>query len=176
MFPLITTLLPWLFSALKTPLAQTAIDHVAEKLGLSEKTTESINSFLTGATPEQLLAAKTADQSFQIEMKKLGITEIYQLEQLQVQDRQSARDREVKTGDNTTRILAGLYTIGYFTILVIAIFYEFPVENKEVLNALFGMLSAAQLSIINYYFGSSKGSSDKTEALNTAVRNMTAPE
>lgn len=169
--PLLATLLPWLFSALKTPLAQTAIDHVAEKLGISTKTVEGINGFLQGATPEDLLKAKEADQSFQLEMKRLGIQEIYQLEQLEVQDRSSARDREVKTGDNTTRILAGLYTVGYFFILLVAIFYEFPPANKDTLNALFGMLSAAQLSIISYYFGSSKGSADKTDSLITAVKN-----
>lgn len=169
--PLVATLLPWLFSALKTPLAQTAIDHVAEKLGLEAKTVESINGFLQGAKPEDLLKAKEADQSFQLEMKKLGIMEVYQLEQLSVQDRESARDREVKTGDNTTRILAGLYTVGYFCILLLAIVYQFPTENKDTLNALFGMLSAAQLSIVSYYFGSSKGSSDKNEALFAAVKN-----
>lgn len=169
---LLATILPWLFTALKTPLAKTAIDHVASSLGLEAKTVDSINGFLSGATPEQLVAAKNADQSFQLEMAKLGFKQVYDLEALQVQDRESARDREIKTGDNTTRILAGLYTVGYFSILIIAIFYKFPPENQDALNTLFGMLSAAQLSIVQYYFGSSKGSADKDKTISAVA---TAP-
>ncbi len=166
----VKTILPWIGTAVAGPLGGMAVKFFADKLGVPEEKANDIAGWLKGATPEDLLKAKTADQDFALEMEKLGFRKLYDLEALAVQDRVSARDREVKTGDKTTQRLASLYSVGYFTLLGFCMFFKFPEENADVVNALLGMLSAAQLSIIQYYFGSSKGSGDKNEALLVAIK------
>ena len=65
----------------------------------------------------------------------------------------------------TQDILAYVYTFGYFAFLAGVTFYGFEAEAKDLMNMLVGILSAAQLAIIGYYFGSSEGSAKKTELL-----------
>jgi len=166
---LISAILPWIGTAVGGPLGGMALSFIGDKLGLSDKTKEGLETFIKGATPEDLMKAKSADQEFQLKMAELGFHQTYDIEKLNVDDRMNARDREVKTGDNTTRILALSYTLGYFTILAFVFFSKIPPENANVLNTLLGVLSTVQVGIINYYFGSSKGSADKTEMLNNAV-------
>jgi hypothetical protein len=165
------TILPWIGTAVAGPLGGMAISFFAEKLGVKAETANDIQNWLKGATPGDLLLAKQADQEFQVRMKELEFHSIYDLEKLSVDDRISARDREVQTGDNTTRILAFMYSLGYFGLLVIAVFYKFPTDNQDTLNALLGMLSAAEIAIVQYYFGSSRASSEKNEALLQAIKN-----
>lgn len=164
------TVLPWIGTAVAGPFGGMAVKFFAEKLGASAETTEDVTNWLRGANPADVLRAKQADQEFQLEMEKLGYKKLFDLEQLNTQDRMNAREREIKTGDNTNRRLAMVYTIGYFALLSFACFKGFPQENKEILNALLGILSAAQLQIMNYYFGSSKSSSDKNDILLSAVK------
>ncbi len=167
---LLKAVLPWIGTAVAGPLGGMAVKFFADKIGVPAEKAQDIESWLRGATAEDLLKAQIADQEFQLKMEELGFRKIYDLEQLAVQDRMSARDREVKTGDNTNKVLAITYSIGYFALLGFACFKGFPEANKEILNALLGILSAAQLQIMNYYFGSSKSSNDKTEVMVAALK------
>jgi ABC-type Na+ efflux pump permease subunit len=166
---ILKTLLPVIGTAVGGPLGGMAVKFFADKLGVPAEKVEDITEWLKGATPDEILKAKTADQEFQFKMAELGFKDKYAIEQLNATDRQSARDREVKTGDNTTRILAGIYTLGYFVLIAIVIFHGIPVESRDIVNSLIGILSAAQLSIMAYYFGSSKGSADKSDAINATL-------
>ena len=53
--------------------------------------------------------------------------------------------------------LAMLYTLGYLLIMAMLMFVEIPTSNREILLTLIGIMSAAQLGIIKYYFDGSKG-------------------
>lgn len=53
-------------------------------------------------------------------------------------------------------ILAILYTAGYICMVGLLFFVVVPVENKEPLLQLFGLMSAIQMALIAFYFGSSK--------------------
>lgn len=57
--------------------------------------------------------------------------------------------------------MALVYTAGFFGILVAMMVGGYSIESKELL----GVLTAAQIAIIQYYFGSSKGSADKNGML-----------
>lgn len=62
--------------------------------------------------------------------------------------------------------LAALVTLGFFTVLFLLVFYPVPDQNKEALNITLGALVGSfSGGIIGYFFGSSKGSSEKTELL-----------
>jgi hypothetical protein len=63
--------------------------------------------------------------------------------------------------------LAILYTLGYFLFLGALMFVPIPDQNKELMLTLAGILSAAQLGIIKYFYDGSK-SADKVQTANIA--------
>lgn len=62
--------------------------------------------------------------------------------------------------------LASLIIIGFFTLMVLLIRFQVPTENKDMLNMVIGALLGAFATIVGYFFGSSQGSSEKTEMMN----------
>lgn len=53
-------------------------------------------------------------------------------------------------------VIAILYTIGYFLLVWKLMSSAIPTENKDIVNALIGILSVIQSGIVQYYFGGSK--------------------
>lgn len=64
-------------------------------------------------------------------------------------------------------LLAILYTVGYLGMMGALMFFNIPENNRELLLTLVGIMSAAQLGIIKYYYDGSKGA-DKVQAANMA--------
>lgn len=62
-------------------------------------------------------------------------------------------------------ILAGSLIAGIFIMLGVLIFKEIPEANKELIYVVVGALVATLSSIISYFFGSSKGSTEKNEVI-----------
>ena len=62
--------------------------------------------------------------------------------------------------------LAALIVLKIFVLVGLLIFQTMPEANKDLLILVIGNLMAAFISVISYFFGSSKGSSDKTEIIN----------
>lgn len=60
-------------------------------------------------------------------------------------------------------ILAGMITLGYFGLLAILTFKGVPEQNNDLYNTAMGALLVAFSMVVGYWFGSSKGSSDKNE-------------
>ncbi len=63
-------------------------------------------------------------------------------------------------------ILGSLIIIGFFILLAILIFQPIKESNRDVLNLVVGALIGAFLTVVNYVFGSSKGSAEKTNIIN----------
>lgn len=86
-------------------------------------------------------------------------------------DRESARRREVETKDTTTRELAYIYTFGYFACLGALLFgwVAVPQQMEGLVDVLFGVLTAGQYSVLQYYFGSSHSSAFKDRMLHGPV-------
>jgi membrane protein YqaA with SNARE-associated domain len=62
--------------------------------------------------------------------------------------------------------LAAVVVVGFFAVLGALVFWPVPVENKDALNIMLGALVGAfSGGVIGYFFGSSKGSSEKTELM-----------
>lgn len=49
-------------------------------------------------------------------------------------------------------IIAIIFSLGYFLIVINLFFFNVPAENKDMLNMLFGMLSTVMISIVHMYF------------------------
>tara|TARA_R100001463_G_scaffold17038_1_gene43968 strand:- start:2 stop:445 length:444 start_codon:yes stop_codon:yes gene_type:complete len=84
------------------------------------------------------------------------LVELYKLE---VEDRNSARQREVemiKAGSEDWMMnFTGIIGLGGFVLLLFAIvFIEVPVHNKELMIHTTGIVEGIVLSIVGYYFGS----------------------
>ena len=78
---------------------------------------------------------------------------------LEVEDRNSARQREiemVKAGSGDWMMNAtGVIGLGSFLLLLIAIvFMDVPENNKELMIHTTGIVEGIVLSIVGYYFGS----------------------
>lgn len=72
---------------------------------------------------------------------------------------------ETKTNSIAKYVLASIIVIGFFSLLALLLFQPLPPDTSGVIFMLFGALSAAFGAVVQYFFGSSVGSSDKTEIL-----------
>lgn len=165
---LVRTVAPSIATAVGGPLAGMATRAISEALlGKPDGTEAELAEAASKATPEQLLALKQAEQDFAVRMRELDID----LERISNADRDSARNREVATKDWTPRILAGLITVGYFGALFYMLRNGLPPQGgSEAMLVMLGTLGTAWGGVVAYYFGSSAGSKEKTDALNKMVR------
>lgn len=166
---IIGSVAPTIATALGGPLAGTAVNAVSQAvLGKPGGTQAEIaEAVAKSGNPEMLEKLKEAELQYAAKMKELGID----LEKIVVKDRMSARIREIALKDMTPKILALSYTMGYFLILYYLWRNGMPTFDnpnysvKDLINTLLGVLSAAQMSIISYYFGSSASSAQKSDIL-----------
>lgn len=156
---------PWIGTALGGPLGGAAVGAIADALNLSDRTEEAVKAALSGTTPEQMLALKRADQEFAVKLQEIGFNSAKDMEGLATADRDSARKREISIGDKTTRNLAYAITAGFFGILAYLLVGSVPDGSRDILNIMLGSLGTAWISVIAYYFGSTKGSQAKTDLL-----------
>ena len=160
--PLLGQVAPTLATALGGPLAGLAVKTLSNVLlGTEDGTEADIAKAMQSATPEQLAAIKQIDADFKVRMAELEID----LERIAAGDRDSARKREIQTGDHTPKILAAAITVGFFGILFWMFVYGVPKNGNEALLLMLGALQTAFTGVIAYYFGSSAGSKAKTDAL-----------
>ncbi len=161
---LVRTVAPSIASAVGGPLAGMATKAISEALlGKPDGSEEELLQAATKATPEQLLALKKAENDFALQMRELDID----LERIAGADRDSARNREIKTKDLTPKILAAGITVGYFGVLFYMLTHGLPTTGgSEAMLVMLGTLGTAFGGVMAYYFGSSAGSKEKTEALN----------
>lgn len=125
---------------------------------------EKLPGFISSALPDKgvLGVVKNliaADPALSPEEKTQMHSELVELYELEVMDRDSARQREVekaKTGGFDLMFnLTGLTGLGAFAFIIYAIVYlEIPEGNKEVWIHLIGICEGIVLSIFGYFFGS----------------------
>jgi hypothetical protein len=63
-------------------------------------------------------------------------------------------------------ILAGVVILMIFAVVGVLMFRTTPTENSELLYTALGLALGWGTTVIQYFFGSSKSSADKTELLN----------
>lgn len=132
-------------------------------LGRPDGTPEEVSAAIASATPEQLLALKKQDHDFKLAMERIEVD----LEQIAADDRDSARNREVKLkGDWTPRMLAAVISCGFFGVLFWIMDRGLPSgTGGEAMLIMLGSLAAAFTGLVAYYFGSSAGSARKSDTL-----------
>lgn len=152
---------PTVATAFGGPLAGMATQRIISALGMNpDATQEDVMKAVSGATPEQLLQLKKLEQDFKLEMERLGI----EADKLVYQDRDSARNREIKTGDSwTPRIIAGVIMLLYVWVQYYLLNFVIEPSMREIVMRSLGTLDAAVGLVLGYYFGSSLGSHQKND-------------
>lgn len=143
------------------------------------KLVESVGSTLDNliTNKEELAAAKlelTKEVNRHLEFIQSDATK--QLE-LQLKDIDSARSMQVealKQGDTFSKrfvyCLAGGYILFCFAFAGAFFFIDYPERNRDMINTITGVLiSSGLVSIVGFFFGSSKGSSDKQARMDDMV-------
>ena len=62
--------------------------------------------------------------------------------------------------------LGALISICFFVVLYLLIFKPIPPENRDVFYLILGALIGLESTIVNYFYGSSRGSAEKSELIN----------
>ena len=109
---------------------------------------------------------KELKQEFELRKREFELESF----KLSVQDRESARTREVDVikagGSDIMMTVVGSVGLLCLVLFVIAVlFFDIPPNNKTEFNLLLGWVGGVITSIFAYYFGSSKGSKDKHDAM-----------
>jgi len=162
---LVRTVAPWIGTALGGPLGGMAVEAAANALGVSDKTAEAVKQALGGATPEQMLALKEADQTFQRDMQALGFKQITDLEALAAGDRKDARDMLKTTRSWVPAALSFIVTVGYFGVLIGLLTQSLEVKDSQALLLMLGSLGTAWGMVMAFWFGTTADSGRKTEML-----------
>lgn len=158
-------LAPTIFSALTgniPGLVVSAAAFISHKFGWGNRTVDEVKEKLNGLTPEQQLQLA----QYEIEFQKLSLQEQYQ----DNADTANARGREVSMAqagkrDWTTSILAYLFITIFFYMIWFFCHNTIPEKNETIITMLIGQLSGIAGTVAAYYFGSSKGSADKSKLL-----------
>lgn len=155
---------PTIGTVLGGPLGGLAGAALASVLGV-ENTPDALETAVQNATPEQLLNIRKADNEFKLQMAELGFKNVTDLEKIAADDRANARAREIALVDWMPKALALLVVAGFFGVIALMIYNELPPTGRDSLLVLVGALGAAFGAIIQYYFGSSAGSVDKSKTI-----------
>lgn len=180
-------MLPAALTAILTPLLGNGLnlvanavlakgkDYVENKLGVELKPDMS---------SEDLAKVQMAQMEHEEELLKLRLEEDkLDLAELQarLKDTNDARQREMQiaTSDTApllnkiiTPVLALSLLAVTFALFGIVLFQASPIDpsRKDILIYILGVLSAVATQIVSYYFGSSAGSKEKTDALKEALK------
>ena len=166
---IIKTALPWIGAAATgnvPALITIAAGAVSDVIGTPVKAdAQSIAAAVSGATPEQIIALKQADNDFAVKMRQLGIQEATDLAKIEADNTQGARQMQTSVKSWIPGALAIGITIGFFGILGAMLA---GVETKEntALLILLGSLGTSWGAVVNFYFGSSHSSQTKDQTIN----------
>jgi len=154
---------PILGTAIGGPYGGAAVSALSNALlGKPDASEDELSHAIEKASPEQLVALRKADNDFKVKMEELGIRK----EELVFQDIAGAR-KLFQINIWPQIVLSAFYTVGYFTVLILLMTktIDLSAEMQPTFNIILGVLTAAIPMILQFWFGSSNGSKDKTAKL-----------
>lgn len=186
---IISAVAPVLGTALGGPMAGAAIKVIAgavlgDENAPASQVTEAV---MQGLSPEALVKLREADNAFKVRMRELDI-DLAKLnaatERAYLNDVQDARQSH---GGSVGVFWLGIAILLTFAGVMVAVLWggyallvsPDPIKDesmKAIVSALIGTVvgyvAANAQQVVGYFFGSSKGSADKTDALAAAVRGV----
>lgn len=189
--------LPWIGAAATgnvPALIGLAAKAVGDVIGQDvSPTAEAIATAVSGATPDQIAQMKEKDNEFKLKMQALGFQHVEEMTRLGieetktfVEDAQNARD---KFSANQSVFKLGVVILVAFAVSVglsmwgAYLLLSGGIEIKDVgivaavfsfLGTIVGYMAANAQQVVGFFFGSSKGSNDKQEALSASIMHLGA--
>ena len=158
----IESIAPTIASCLGGPLAGLAVEAVSKAIGVDPSSVQdTINSGKLSA--EQIASIQAAEIQLKAKAQEMNLD----FEQLDVQDRKSARDMQTTTKSFIPPLLALIITLGFFGILIGMMTGK--VTSSDALMLLLGSLGTAWTGVISFYFGSSASSQNKDQLLHQST-------
>ncbi len=156
---------PQLAHALGGPFAGVAIGQISNALfGRDNADETAIEEALLMNNPEQLVALKRVENEFQLALRNAVVEEA----RVNASDRANARERQKEMDDRTPSILGALIILGFFLVLGVMISRRLPVGTETEFSIMLGALATMTAAVVNYFFGSSAGSKEKTRLMSIA--------
>jgi hypothetical protein len=159
-----------------------------------EPTTAAINAAAANATPEQLLELKKQDDEVKIKAQALGFTHEEEMRRLDVQEEQlyvgDTSDARHVNGQDRGVFWLAIAIIVLSALMMCAVLYGcyqlitggLTLSDAGTVAAIFTLIGAVirdidsrAQQVVSYFFGSSRGSSTKTDAMADAFRNIAGP-
>lgn len=164
---------PGLARALGGPLAGAAVEKLSRAIfGDIAVDEDVLADALASSSPETLVALKKAEQEFQIALRQAGVEEL----RIEAGDRANARDRQIKMNDWTPSVLGALVILGFFVVLGSMVAKKLPAGAETEFSIMLGALATMTAAVVNYFFGSSAGSREKTRLIAFPVPETKAGE
>ena len=180
---------PTIAGALGGPRAGAAVSWLSSKvLGHPDGTVDDVAEALKGWTPDQMLKLREWDHEYRMsdlssrtEIQKAVISTDAELEKTYVADTSDARHVHA---ENQGVFYLGLAILTTFTFTMGAVLWGsyalmtggMPVKDVALVATATGLIgtvvgyaAANAQQVVSYYFGSSRGSADKTAAMSKAV-------
>lgn len=144
------------------PLAGLAAEKAsAILLGKEVAEQAELERALATASPSMLMQLKEAGLALQRSLIEAGVEE----ERIAALDRQNARSREIALKDHIPGFLAVTVVAGFFAVLAVMLLRQVPEGTETEFSIMLGALAAMAAAVMNYYFGSSASSREKTRML-----------
>ena len=78
--------------------------------------------------------------------------------------------QHLRNGKNTMRhFIAFFWLVFSMFIISFVVFFVMPEENKDVIYIVIGFVISQTKDVIGFYFGTSQGSSDKSETIKKQI-------
>ncbi len=156
----LSAIAPTIATALGGPFAGAATKFLAAKfLGDENAPDVDLEHFILGANPEQLAQIKASDNEFKLQMEKIGV-DVFKLE---VADKGNAREHNK---DSNMPAVLSLTLTAFIIGIVCALFYMEPPEGaRNVLFMLLGVVIKEWSNSMHYWYGTTRGSQEKTRLL-----------
>lgn len=162
-------------------LASLGIQALTEKLGLtSDADPKDIEKAVKAMTHQEALELKKEDNAFTLRMEELGVDR----QKLFNSDRSSARDRDLKSGDGSTKKIAWVFIVGFF-LSAVGVFVLLGFSGKlglsdiaftaivSLSSGLLGQLGSKVDQILSFFFGDSEnGNTMGKELTKTIAKNI----
>lgn len=159
-------------TAIGGPAGAGVADMVSRTLGLDTSEPQRIVETIK-TDPSAALKLKELELAHQLELEKLNL----ETERIRLADVVSARQRETDTVKTTGKrdlnlyLLAWIIVAGFFGLIAALMIVPTALSKEQgqvllpTITMLFGALAAGFGQVLQYFFGSSKSSQDKTAIL-----------
>lgn len=157
-------LAPTVATAFLGPLGGVAISAVGDLLGITDATKAKIADAIQAGqmTPEQIGKLRELEMQYQNEEKDRG----FKYAELAFKDVDSARSMAIATQSITPTLLTWIVVVLCLTFEGILMFSATPPgADPIIVGRILGTLDSALIMVLSFWFGSTSGSSRKTELL-----------